>query len=209
MTTSHSVRIGEDFEPDGKLSHPEWLKARPTEFCCDWKGANHYPELKTTVLSLWTPASVYFGFRCPYENLHMFDQSPPQRVLNLYERDVAEVFLGDNDRSSRYKEFEVSPNGHWLDLQIDWEKAGPQWDWETGNRVAAWIDQSARIWTAEIKIPISCLDKTPCSGTVWPVNYYRCCGQVEPRVYLAWRATETDQPNYHVPERFGQIRFEA
>jgi alpha-galactosidase len=207
MKTASCLRIEHDFHPDGRLAHPAWSTAPPIHFSGDWQGAQDYPELATTALALWTPAYFYFAFRCPYTELNLFPQQPPQRTLNLYERDVAEVFLGDCDRISRYKEFEASPNGHWLDLQIDWQLGGPQWGRENGNTVAANIDSAARLWTAEIKIPTACLDKQPASGETWPLNLYRCAGMTEPRAYLAWNPTGTEQPNYHVPERFGRLRF--
>ena len=44
---------------------------------------------------------------------------PNGRRDELWDRDVAEVFLQpDRFGEKYYKEFEVSPNGQWLDLDI-------------------------------------------------------------------------------------------
>ena len=42
----------------------------------------------------------------------------------------------------------------------------------------------------------------------WRVNFFRVEGAREPRFYSAWRATNTPQPNFHVPEAFGKLRFQ-
>ena len=41
----------------------------------------------------------------------------------------------------------------------------------------------------------------------WRANFYRVEGSKEPRAYLAWQATRTAQPNFHVPRAFGKLRF--
>ena len=41
---------------------------------------------------------------------------------------------------------------------------------------------------------------------IWGVNFYRIEGK-EPRTYLAWQATGTQEPNFHVPEAFGELHF--
>jgi alpha-galactosidase len=43
---------------------------------------------------------------------------------------------------------------------------------------------------------------------VWRANFYRVEGKAEPRQYMAWQPTHTLQPNFHVPEAFGALRFE-
>jgi hypothetical protein len=205
MQAAKCVEVPADFELDGRLGNPAWSRAQPVRFTTDWSGQEH-PELTTSVSCLWTSANLYFGFRCSYRTLTLLDRGTPKRIIDLYEKDVAEVFLGDDDRISHYKEFEVSPNGHWLDLEIDWEKGGQNWDWSSGNKVAARVDQERRLWTAEIQVPIACLEKRPAAGQVWPVNFYRI-EEDDSRIYLAWSPTGGAAPNNHTPERFGCLHF--
>jgi hypothetical protein len=47
----------------------------------------------------------------------------------------------------------------------------------------------------------------PNSGVQWGVNLFRCVGSDEETRYLAWRPTRTPEPNFHVPEAFGTLRF--
>ena len=42
-------------------------------------------------------------------------------------------------------------------------------------------------------------------AAVWRVNFFRVEGPSEPRFYSSWQATRTSQPNFHVPEVFGQL----
>ena len=69
---------------------------------------------------LWTEDELYLRFRCRYRAIYVFpDADPSGHRDELWERDVAEVFLQpDRFGEKYYKEFEVSPNGQWLDLDI-------------------------------------------------------------------------------------------
>ena len=41
----------------------------------------------------------------------------------------------------------------------------------------------------------------------WRVNFFRCEGIDPHRFYSAWQPTYTPDPNFHVPEKFGTLRF--
>ncbi len=71
--------------------------------------------------------TLFLRFECRYREIWVFDDSDPNgRRDGLWDRDVAEAFLQPDDFGSRnYKEFEVSPNGFWVDLQIS-ERAAPR-----------------------------------------------------------------------------------
>jgi hypothetical protein len=55
----------------------------------------------------------------------------------------------------RYREFEVSPQGEWIDLDIDLDKPHHEdgWTWNSGLAVAVQIDRAAKIWYACMRIP--------------------------------------------------------
>ena len=104
-----------------------------------------------------------------------------------------------------YKEFEVSPSGQWLDLDIS-----PQGltHIASGMRSRVEIDEAARVWTAELAIPLTSLTKYFDPARSWRVNFFRCEGLEPERFYAAWQPTETEQPDFHVPQKFGRLRFE-
>jgi alpha-galactosidase len=189
-------------------AHPAeaWQKATPIVFCTDWQGAHADPERQTTVRILWSPETLYLRFECRYRELHVFpDAGPDGRRDHLWERDVAEAFLQpDPSRERYYKEFEVSPNGFWIDLDIS---PGPLADLGSGMTRSVTLDEKARQWSAELAIPMRALTALFDPKAVWRVNFFRVEGGEEPRHYYAWQPTRTPKPNFHVPSAFGKIRF--
>jgi alpha-galactosidase len=112
---------------------------------------------------------------------------------------------GDYDTPyASYKEFEVAPNGMWIDLDIIPSGRG---DLRSGMTRSMHVDKKSKVWTAELAIPMRALTKNFDPSASWRVNFYRVEGKVEPREYMAWQPTMTPQPNFHVPEKFGSLRF--
>ena len=165
-------------------------------------------ERQTEVRVLWTPTMLYMRFQCRYREVFTFDDSEPSgRRDHLWDRDVAEAFLQpDPSRPRHYREFEVSPNGMWIDLDIF---PGGLSDLQSGLTRSLWLDREAHKWMAEMAIPMKALTGCFDPAAVWRANFYRVEGPQEPRFYSAWRPTETLQPNFHVPSRFGSLRFEG
>jgi len=175
-------------------------------FCRDWRGEDLDPQRQTEAQVLWSDDRVFVRFACRYRTLDVFsDADANGRRDELWDRDVAEVFLQpDRFGKKYYKEFEVSPNGLWLDLDIS--PAGKT-HITSGmcSRVA--LDEHARVWTAELAIPIAAITEQFDPVRSWRVNFFRCEGRDPERFYSAWQPTETKMPNFHVPQKFGLLRF--
>ena len=77
-----------------------------------------FRSFRATVRTRWTEKNIYFLFVSPYDELHLKPNPTTQKETNeLWNWDVAEVFIGsDFNDIQRYKEFEVSPQGEWVDL---------------------------------------------------------------------------------------------
>jgi len=103
-----------------------------------------------------------------------------------------------------YKEFEVAPNGMWIDLDIS---PSGRADLKSGLTRSVHVDELTRSWVAEMAIPMKTITTKFDPGVVWRANFYRVEGRAEPRQYLAWQPTYTPQPNFHVPQAFGTLRF--
>ena len=185
---------------------PEWQAAAPATFMTDWQGKNSNPALQTTVKLLWSDRTLYLRFECRYRELYVFDDSDPNgRRDHLWDRDVAEVFLQpDPSRERYYREFEVSPNGMWIDLDIF---PGGLSDLKSGLQRSVAINEAGHTWTAELAVPLAALAKQFDPAKIWRANFYRIEGSKEPRTYLAWQPTGTPTPNFHVPSAFGSLRF--
>jgi alpha-galactosidase len=204
--TATAVRMVEATDSDGFPSTLSWELSTPLRFNADWQGKNAAPERETEVRLLWTPESLFVRFRARFGTITVFpDADADGRRDHLWDRDVAEVFLQpDPSQLRRYKEFEVSPNGFWIDLDI---APGEKHDLKSGLRRRVILDKAARTWTAELALPMNCLVARFDPEATWRVNFYRIEGASEPRFYSAWQPTRTAAPNFHVPEAFGQLVF--
>ena len=185
-----------------------WRSAKPVLFDFDWQGKNPDPHRQTVVRLLWTYEFLYLKFVSRYRLITVFnDANPNGRRDQLWDRDVAEVFLQpDPAQLRRYKEFEVSPNGFWIDLEI---ANGALQHLQSGLQRRVNIKKAAKTWTAELAIPMKSLTQRFDPASVWRVNFFRVEGPTEPRFYSSWKPTNTPQPNFHVPERFGFLKFES
>ena len=196
-------------QPVGTNGFPvegDWERAIPICFSHDWQGKNQDPLRQTEVKVLWREDEFYLRFRCRYCTIHVFrDVVQFGRRDELWDRDVAEVFLqSDRFGEKYYKEFEVSPNGQWLDLDIT-----PQGlrHITSGMRSSVKVDEARSEWTAEMAIPISAITARFDPAQPWRVNFFRCEGIGPQRFYGSWQPTNTPRPNFHVPGVFGVLRF--
>lgn len=161
---------------------------------------------RTEVRSRWTSEHLYFLFTCPYDELHLKPAPKLDAETNeLWNWDVAEVFLGsDFENIRRYREFEVSPQGEWVDVDVDLSNPRHEegWVWNSGMVVAATIDAGRKVWFGAMRIPYQSIDAQPAAaGNTLRMNLYRSQG---PRHQpIAWQPTEKE--TFHVPEAFGTL----
>jgi hypothetical protein len=189
-----------------------WDSAQPVVFCSDWQGQHADPQRETEVRLLWSPGFLFLRFRARYREIYVYPEANTRRD-QLWLRDVAEVFIQPDAASTRhYREFEISPNGSWLDLDIHLDldiQQGRKSDLLCALRSKVTVDAPARVWIAELAIPMSCLTPGFQPEAVWKANFFRVEGPEPARFYSAWRPTLTTQPNFHVPEVFGELRFSS
>jgi alpha-galactosidase len=175
-------------------------------------GRPEYPESATEVASFWTANYVYFAFRCKYTTLNIYEgEDAAKERWELWNRDVAEVFLNPEPaRVNHYYEFEVAPNNQWLDLEIDRDKdpfndAG----WDAHFDHSTRVDEKNKVWTCEMRIPTPSMGVPEIkAGSEWRGNFYRADGPGDDskRRFLCW-STIPEGKTFHVPTRFGIIRF--
>ena len=165
---------------------------------------------RTEVQARWTPQALYFLFTCPYESLYLKPAPDAAGETNkLWDFDVAEVFIGaDFDQIWRYREFEVSPQNEWVDLDIDSRHLDPDRNmlWNSGFTHAVRIDADRQIWYAAMRIPISSITAKPAvKGSEFRLNFFRMQGPPPHRKALCWRPSLKD--TFHVPEAFGRLQL--
>lgn len=168
------------------------------------------PGHRTEIRSRWTPQNLYLLFICPYEQLNLKPDAATKTETNkLWEWDVAEAFLGTDFKDiKKYKEFQVSPQGEWVDLAIDRGAQPPAHDasWSSGYEVKARLDRDKKVWYGEMRIPMQALDVRDAKGGLeMRANFYRIQGP-PPRKYVNWQPVNAE--SYHTPEAFGRLRLQ-
>ncbi len=188
---------------------PFWSSSRPITMEKDRFGTA-VPQYRTEVRSRWTKGNLYFLFICPYEQLHLKPEpNTSQETNELWNWDVAEVFVGSDFADiERYKEFEISPQGEWIDLDVNLHNLHHEdgWTWNSGFEVAARIDQQKRVWYGAMRIPFAAIDaRPPAPGNTLRLNLFRSQGPPEHPHAIAWQPPMSK--TFHVPERFGLLKL--
>lgn len=68
-------------------------------------------------------------------------------------------------------------------------------------------------WTIEYRIPLDILRRyanitQPKSGIMWRANFYKIAEKTSNPHYLSWSLIKTAKPDFHLPQYFGDIKFE-
>jgi hypothetical protein len=203
-----STAVKQDFPLTADATSPVWRNA-PKVVITTGRWGEPVGGSRTEVRSVWTPRHLYFLFINHYESQHLKpNPSTTEETWGLWDYDVAEVFIGhDLENIHRYKEFEVSPQSEWVDLDVDKSKQPVvDWKWNSHFKFANKVDEKNRIWYSEMQIPWESIAvKPPAAGQEFRLNLYRIEGKGEGRRYLAWRPV--NNPSYHTPEAFGRLRL--
>ncbi len=205
-----SYRVKHDFPLTADPDSPGW-KGVQGVFAEKGPRGEPAPGHRTEIRSRWSGKNLYLLYICPYQKLHLKpDPTTTQETNKLWEWDVAEVFIGTDFKNIRhYKELQVSPQGEWVDLDINRDNPMPDggWRWNSGFTVKARLDEARKIWYGEFRIPFQSLDsRPPRKGNELRINFYRLQGPLEDKTHVAWQPT--GQPSYHVPEAFGRLRLQ-
>lgn len=68
-------------------------------------------------------------------------------------------------------------------------------------------------WTIEYRIPVNMLEKYspvthPGPGVEWRANFYKIAENSSNPHYITWSVVTNDQPNFHLPQYFGLLKFQ-
>ncbi|HEY8563218.1 MAG TPA: carbohydrate-binding family 9-like protein [Pyrinomonadaceae bacterium] len=187
-----------------------WDQAETVTVDKYWSGETAPAERQFKAKLLWSDAAVYVRFEANQKEPLVVSEKAnlTTKTRGLWDRDVCEIFFAPKrDEFRKYFEFEIAPNGEWIDLGI-YQKPDERitdWDYRSGMQSKSLIEKD-KIWMA-IKIEWKAFGKTPRAGDVWLGNIFRCIGKDPTRGYLAWSPTFTKEPSFHVPEKFGEFVF--
>jgi hypothetical protein len=204
-----SRRAAADFELTADPDAPQWKGVAGVSASRNYLN-EPIPGSPTEFRSRWSEKTLYLLFICPYDELNLkADPNPAVETPQLWNWDVGEVFIGtDFEHIGHYKELQVSPQGEWVDLDINREdsKAAGGMAWNSGYKVKARINEERHIWYGEMAIPMSALGVTaPKAGTEMRIGLYRIAGAGPNKKFYAWQPT--GQKSFHVPQAFGRLRL--
>ncbi len=193
-----------------ELNNKSWGKAKNVSIAKYWSGATAPDGRHFKAKLLWSKTALYVRFEANQAEPLIVSDTPnlKSKTKGLWDRDVCEIFLApDKNEPRKYFEFEIAPNGEWIDLGI-YQKPDERitdWDYKSGMQSAAKIEKDKVVMT--IKIEWKAFGKQPKAGDIWLGNIFRCVGAGETRGYLAWSPTLTKEASFHVPEKFGEFEF--
>jgi hypothetical protein len=165
------------------------------------------PDLPTQVRVGWDSEALRVLFR-------VWDEAPwatlTERGAPLYTEEVVEVFLDPVGDGELYFEVEVNVNNAVLECAARRIRSGYRKDFRwrcEGLRTA--VQRDGQGWTAELAIPFSSVAlEGPRVGESWRANFTRIDRPIgKPRELSAWSPTGLAQ--FHVPQRFGWLRFQG
>lgn len=192
------------------LANAHWKKAERISVDRYWSGVEAPKGRRFSVRLLWSETALYVRFEANQDEALVVSEKPDRtkKTMNLWDRDVCEIFVApDAAEPKKYFEFEIAPNGEWLDVALDLTSGTRISDWDYASRMESFARIESGKVVMAIKIPWSAFGKTPKAGDVWLGNLLRCVGRDPDRGYLAWQPTFTKEPAFHVPEKFGEFRF--
>ena len=185
-----------------------WKKA-PMVVAAQDRFGQPLPEARTEIRSMWTGENLYFLFSAKYESMYLRPEAQlDQETHGLWDFDVVEVFIGhDWEKPHLYKEFEVSPRGEWVDLDVDKSKKEiADWKWDSHFRFKTRIDETAKTWHCLMEIPWKTIAAgAPVAGQEFRLNLYRIEGGPKVRKYITWQAVQNN--SFHTPAAFGRLRL--
>jgi hypothetical protein len=203
----HSLRAGSDVPLSADPESPFWRPAPRVTAALDPFGRNTGSG-PTEIRSRWSRDSMYLLYICPFQELYLKPEPVTDRdTPYLWDWDVVEAFIGlTGDSIQHYREFEMSPQGEWVDLDID--RAHPKPDfglsWNSGYEVKARIDRGRNVWYGEMRIPMASLPAaSPKPGDTFRLGLYRIEGPPPNRKYGSWQPLY--RATYHTPESFGTL----
>ncbi len=203
--TAHAAPLGADtINIDGHADEAAWQRAAKITWDTDYAG--HPSGIVTHARFLYGPPGLYALFELEGAGLHV-DRSRPVAIerVKLYEEDCVEIFLTtDPARRQHYYEIELGPFGHFFDIDVDREAKTSDAAWSSGARVVASQDEVAHTATIEAALTAKEIAAALVPGADLPLGLFRMEG-VSPRSFLAWSPPRTAQPNFHVPEAFGDL----
>lgn len=133
-------------------------------------------------------------------------------LAKTYEDSCLEFFISPVPGDSRYLNFEFNPNCA-VGAEIGATKAGRTRLVRSDDPYNAAATRTENGWEITYQVPFDLIrqlypDFSAESGTTLRGNFYKCGNLTVQKHYLSWSPIESDTPNFHLPEYFGELVLE-
>lgn len=160
---------------DGKLDEPAWKKAEPLpiQYLLEPRDTTTLP--KTHARLLWDEAFVYIAFDYADDDIWSYSNTPDDELWN---GDVAELFIKPSTDKKLYYEFVIAPNATLFDARYPSRGAGGYMrfkPWSSGAKIASAIRGAGQGYTIEAAIPITAFPEwaRPRKNATWTFAVFR------------------------------------
>lgn len=129
--------------------------------------------------------------------------------LELVNEDACvEIFIGDAD-NTHYWNFEFNPTGvcnasHRKERKVDVVRLNSE---QLASIQRYGKQLCAAHWILLVGIPLSLIDLDLSCERARRANLYKCGDKTAMKHYASWNAIDASAPAFHLPEYFGEIRF--
>ena len=203
---------------DGRLDEAAWQRAAATgAFVNTMTGTP--ADFRVVAKALWDDENLYVAFEV--EDTYLASEYRNQDD-HLWEKDAVEIMVDPDGDGRNYFEMQVSPRNVSFDTRYD-SRRQPQpighADWQSNLRSAVTLrgevddDDEDEGYTVEIAIPWTAFAageppaRAPRAGEEWRANFYVMDTQESGQRANGWSPPKVG--DFHVPDRFGALRFEG
>lgn len=205
---------------DGDWFKPQWQKIKPVEIV-NYMGSipGFQPTAKAKMMYDQENLYVIFQVKDCFIRCVTKDINGP-----VWEDSCVEFFFSpDNHFPERYFNLEINCGGtplmHYNTLPgnqfkiIDPDEISKI---EIAHSLPQIIDPEIIYpvtWTVEYRIPVGMLNKYspvtyPEPGIEWRANFYKIAENNSNPHYMSWSPVQHDQPDFHLPQFFGMLKFQ-
>ena len=203
---------------DGILDEEDWAAAQsmgPFQFPWPVEGEQEQTEAKM----LWDDNFLYLSYKC--DDKHIWAQHYDTNSTT-YKDDCVELFWDPNPKDTskrKYNMFEINCIGNLLSVYVG---SGENISQRVSRIMVPHIAQTIKGtvnndedidegWIIEMAIRFEDYlelfnASTPKDGDMWRVGLNRCGGMTNAQ-HSQWSPSQTEKPNFHRPEDFGEIYF--
>lgn len=130
---------------------------------------------------------------------------------NVWEDSCVEFFISFDQKRTYYNfEFNVLATG-----LIGYGPTDKSQRTRLDEDVVESVDACTRIikqrgrknWEIYLQIPKIIFGNRPYSGMTYHANFYKCGDGLPTPHFISWNAIQSEKPNFHLPEFFGEIYF--